>query len=458
METLFEYQKVGALWLSGQKYALLADEMGLGKSAQAITALGHLHAKPVLVLCPAVARLNWMREFEKFSSRTLTILPLLTGRDAARVPSADVTICSYDLATTPAVTRVLSRQAWSVCVLDEAHYLKNRKAKRTRAAFGFRAERIWALTGTPAPNDPSELWPLLRLFGATALDYWAFLKRFCVYRETPFGTTITGGQRLPELRALMAPILLRRRKDEVMADLPAIHYGDIVVEPTKVDRNTWEFYFPQFLLAPHLFQREIDRQTRMVEAVTQAIGTGSDSMKILEGLEPQIKSLRQFTGLQKVPRVLELLRAELEANAYDKIVVFGVHKMVLSTIRDELQRDFGAVLIYGGTPPEKRDMMVRRFQKDPRCRVFVGQIIAAGTAISLTAAHQVLFIEADWTPANNQQAAMRVHRIGQNMPVTVRFVGMAGSIDERIQRVLKNKTRTLTALFDPKKTANVFAD
>jgi SWI/SNF-related matrix-associated actin-dependent regulator of chromatin subfamily A-like protein 1 len=103
--------------------------------------------------------------------------------------------------------------------------------------------------------------------------------------------------------------------------------------------------------------------------------------------------------------------------------------------------------------------MFQKFQSDPKCRVFVGQVVAAGTAITLTAAHQVMFVEADWTPANNQQAAMRCHRIGQTKPVTVRFVGMANSIDERIQRVLKQKTRVLTKLFDgPEEPAAEFID
>lgn len=449
-DKLFQYQQVGAQWLSGKRFGLLADEMGLGKSAQAIRATDILSAAPVLVLCPAVARLNWIREWQKFSSRSLKSCALLTGADKKLIGTSSVTVCSYDLASTSAILERLSQVRYSVVLLDESHYLKSRTAKRTSAALGRlapRADRVWALSGTPAPNDPSELWPLLRTFGATALDYWSFVRRYCTTRETAYGTQITGGRNIPELRSILAPLILRRRKDDVMTQLPKISFSDVVVEPVDPPREIWERHFSNYLIQPDQFHRDIDVQTRLVETVTGTLGLGADSMKVLEGLDNKVKSLRRWIGLQKVPKTLELIKSELEAGAYDKIVIFAVHKAVLEELRDGLAK-FGAVLIYGGTPPEKRENHIRKFQNDKRCRVFLGNVQAAGTAITLTAAHQVAVVEADWTPANNQQAVMRVHRIGQTKPVSVRFIGMAGSIDERIQRVLKVKTRTLTALFD----------
>lgn len=460
---LFSFQHFGATWLSKKKYALLADEMGLGKSAQAITAADLAGAQTVLVLCPAVARLNWIREFAKFSKRTLTCGALLTSKDALK-PLADVTICSYDLAMTSAVCSKLSGRRWSVLVLDESHYLKSRTAKRTKAALEVLAgvaDRVWCLSGTPAPNHPAELWPVLARFGLYARDYWSFVGRFCTSKVTPFGTQITGGRRIEELRALMAPVLLRRKKDEVMKDLPKIMFSDVVVEQSPVDIVNFEKYFgTTAVLAPHLVHKELDKQRRIVETFCSELGGAANGdMQILAGLAHKVKSLRQWVGIQKVPKVVEMVKAELEARAYDKIVLFAIHQSVIEGLREAL-KSFGAVVLYGGTPPEKRDLHIRKFQNDPKCRVFIGQVVAAGTAITLTAAHQVMFVEADWTPANNQQAAMRVHRIGQTKPVTVRFVGMAGSIDERIQQVLRRKTKTLTALFDTAASPvhDVFAD
>lgn len=450
MEGLFPYQTEGVLWLSTKKFGLLADEMGLGKSAQAIGACDRATKLPVLILCPAVARLNWTREWQNFSSRKLRLCVLLTTKDVKNVPSADVTICSYDLAASKKITQVLSATSFKICVLDESHYLKSRKAKRTRAVLehiAANADHVWALSGTPAPNHPAELWPLLRFGGVYPKDYWSFVNRYCSSYETPYGTVITGGKRIPELRELMKPHLLRRKKEDVMKQLPAIHFQDVVVEPTPVSKELREIYFDGYILQPQALDRDIEKERKVAETLIGDIGMGADGVRILESLDTRLKNLRKYVGLQKVPKLIEMVKEELDNEAYGKIVIFGVHRCVVEEMRNGL-REYGAVLIYGGTPPDKRDRFVKKFQEDPRCRVFVGNVLAAGTAITLTAAHQVLFAEADWVPANNQQAAMRCHRIGQTKPVTVRFAGLADSVDERIQAALKRKTRTLLELFD----------
>lgn len=464
MVDLYDYQKEGANWLKRKRFAYLADEMGLGKTAQAIAAADLLNARPILVLCPAVARLNWQAEFEKFSTRRLNCYSILSkaGVKTLIAQPADVTICSYDLASMKDVQSVLSRGRWGACILDEAHYLKSRTAKRTRTALGViapRAERVWFLSGTPAPNNPSELWPALRLMGATELDFWSFARRYCVVRETPFGTQISGGRNLDELRRAMAPHILRRRKTDVLKELPPIRFDEVLIESTPIQREVFDCYFDNYYSYPSerrwpAFLEDIARQSQQLEALRASglLGDGGNlapdtAASALALLEPKVRSLRRYVGLQKVPKALELIRGELEAGAYDKIVVFAVHKDVLCELENGL-RDYGAVKIYGGTAPRRRAKYISRFQEDPTCRVFLGQVVAAGTAITLTAAHQVLFVEADWTPANNQQAAMRVHRVGQTKPVTVRFAAMANSIDQRITRVLKQKTRVLVELFD----------
>jgi SWI/SNF-related matrix-associated actin-dependent regulator 1 of chromatin subfamily A len=460
-EELFNYQIGGAKWLARQRYALLADEAGLGKSAQAIRAADLLQLSPITVLCPAVARLNWQREFQKFSPRPLSFAVLLSAADAKTQPSADVTICSYDLTTNSEVFSRLSARRQAVLILDEAHFLKEATASRSKQVFGrdglvHQADRAWCLTWTPAPNHPGELWILLYVLGVTKLTNAEFLDRYTTNREqkikTPRGgqitqTVVTGGKNLDELRSLLSTIMLRRKKADVMTDLPKILFSDIVVEGKEPPREVWEMYFSNYLLQPKQFHVDIAQQTRLLDTVAGDMGLGADGMQVLGGLQNQVKSLRQWIGLQKVPAVIDLVSAELAAGAYDKIVIFGVHRAALVELRDGLKK-FGAVLLFGGTPNEKRDRNIKRFQTDPKCRVFVGQTVAAGTAITLTAAAQVLFIEHDWVPGNNAQAVMRVHRIGQTRQVTCRTVGMAGSIDEKIQRKLKQKMRTLAEVFD----------
>lgn len=462
-EPLLGFQEEGAKWLTHKKHCLLADDMGLGKTAQIIAGADRVNALPVLILGPAVGRIQFSREFEKFSMRMLNICVVLTAADKSGIASADVVICSYDLAMTVGVFSALSARRWSVLALDEVHFLKAPRARRTNVVFGndgliHKASRVWCVSGTPAPLHPGELWVMLYCLGVTKLDFDAFQDRYTKsvdleVRPGVWAKKVTGGRNIPELRALLAPFMLRRKKEDVMADLPAIRYNDVTVEPSVVDNFKWSTYFDNYLsYGPRgrdVFNQDVAKAERMATTLLDGLGTGADSMKVLDGLQgrPEVKSLRRWIGLQKVPAVIEIIKAELDANAYDKIVIFGVHRDVIEELEIGLKK-YGAAKIYGGTPAHKRQRIVDNFQKDPKKRVFIGQTVAAGTAITLTAACEVAVVEADWTPGNNAQAVMRVHRYGQTRPVNVRFFGMVG-YDEKVARVLKQRARTLTELFDP---------
>lgn len=463
---LLSYQIGGAKWLSQKKYALLADDMGLGKSAQVIVAADLVAALPILILGPAVGRIQFAREFAKFSTRTLNICVLLTEANKSGISSADVVICSYDLAQRAAVFSALSSRRWAVLALDEVHFLKAPLAARTNVVFGengliHRSSRVWCMSGTPAPLHPGELWVMLYCLGVTKLSYDEFQARYTTGKDIVVRghsrRLVTGGRNTNELRALLAPFMLRRKKEDVMTDLPPIRFNDVVVEPAPVDNLKWSLYFDNYLsYGPRgraVFQEDVAKAEAKVRVLIDDVGGGRDGfgsagMKILEGLsgKPEVKSLRRWVGLQKVGSVIELIKGELEANAYEKIVLFGVHRDVLEELEIGLKK-FGAVKIYGGTPAVKRDKLVQKFQNDRKCRVFVGQVQAAGTAITLTAASEIGLVECDWVPGNNAQAVMRVHRIGQTKKVNCRVFGMVG-YDEKIQRVLKQRIRTLTELLD----------
>jgi len=467
---LLDYQKQGVEWLRNKKHALLADEMGLGKSAQAIVAADCIEALPVLILGPAVGRIQFAREFGKFSTRTLNICVLLTAAQKNEIAKSDVTICSYDLAQRVDVFAALSARRWGLLVLDEVHFLKSPFATRTNLVLGqkglvHRASRVWCMSGTPAPLHPGELWALLFTFGITKLSYEDFQERYTTGKDIVVRggrkRLVTGGRNTNELRALLAPFMLRRKKEDVMTDLPPIRFNDVVVEPAVVDNFKWQIHFDNYLSygprGREVFNQDVAKAELKVRTLVEDMGMGADSMKILEGLagKPEVKSLRRWVGLQKVGSVIELIKAELDANAYHKIVLFAVHRDVIEELGEGL-RKYGVSKIYGGTPPQKRDKLVQRFQNDQKTRVFVGQIIAAGTAITLTAASEIALVECDWVPGNNAQAVMRVHRIGQTKPVNVRVFGMVG-YDERIQRVLKQRLRTLTELLDAPATVDPFS-
>lgn len=458
---LFPFQKIGAEWLSSKKLALLADEMGLGKSAQAIHAADLVGAERICVVCPAVARVNWGREFEKFSvqQRKFQIIQ----KRSEQIARQTSTIISYDLL----VSNIYGIDAeYDALILDEVHFVKSLEAKRVKAVLGRngvvrRAKRVWALSATPAPNDVSELWGLLYTFGVTGLKQPAFVERYCETVDTNFGRRVIGNKHsmLPEFRAILAPIMLRRKKEEVMKQLPPITYNSVTVEPGEVEFADHQ----SFCLSTYPIDRrqdvyeQIAKQEKLVTDIfaakdaargtvsTENATNNDELLKIMEGLAGSISTLRKYQGLQKVGPALELISAELKAKAYKKIVIFAIHVDVVVAMREGL-KDFGVVTLYGGTPPEKRQKNIDAFQSDhPRApRVFIGNIQAAGTAITLTASNQVVFLEQSWVPGDNAQAAMRCHRIGQERPVFVRYLSFGrGTLDARISGMCARKTKNL---------------
>lgn len=420
---LFPYQVEGAEWLSDQRRALLADEMGLGKSAQAITAADDILADRILVVCPAVARENWKREFQKFS----------------KYPRQPV-VASYE-SIVSAYQSTAPWQTFDLVIADESHFTKNPEAERTKALIGkggliHAAERMWFLTGTPMPNHPGELWAILFTTGRTKLSYDAFCRRYCKfvpgYKQH---LQITGAkeEHIDELRKLLAPIMLRREISDVGMQLPDLFFGDVVVEacPVKLSKEQFE----------NATKEEIWLRKRLQDLDE----FNPQHMRLLEAVARSVSTLRLYNGLQKIDAVAGMVDSELCAGQYGKIVLFGVHREVLQQLERKLMHHGGHV-INGATPAWQRQEFIDQFQSDPRYRVLICNIRTAGTAITLTAADQVLFVESEWSPGDNRQATKRCHRIGQTRPVTARFVGIANSIDEKIQRINRRKAQDIRAV------------
>lgn len=407
------------------------------------------------MLCPAVARIDWIRKHDQFSTRSRTSLAILSSHGIGTKPLPELVTCSYDLLANKAVLSPMLSQKWDVLICDESQYLKGLGAGRTNAVLGrggliHRSARAWFLSGTPAPNHPAELWPILYVCGITKLNYEQFVARFCTTNDHPkYGLRVTGGKNIPELRKLIAPFIMRRKLDEVKKDLPPITFEDYAVPAARPPEEVFEYYFQNYLTYMDRFKPDMEEQERILQTVFCDAGSVDASVKILGAMDTEkVKSFRRWTGLQKVASVVELVDRELRDGAYEKVVIFAVHRDVVNTVRDGLGKRHGAVCLYGGTPAKKRDEVIRRFQRDPKCKVFVGNIQAAGTNIDLSVAHDIIMAEASWVPGDNAQAVMRCRHLEQKYPVNVRFIGMADSIDERIQRVLRRKTKTLTELFD----------
>lgn len=453
MEPLFGYQTIGAEFLSGNKYALLADEMGLGKTIQAIRGLNRILAKRSVIICPSVARINWLREYETWTldHQPCTVMTNLSDP----IPTIGHVVCSFDYAAEN--FRKFGRHRWDALIVDEAHFLKSTDARRAKAILGVEgiiraADRCWLMSGTPAPNHPGELWIMLFTFGVTTLTYDAFINRYCIVRPTTYGLKVVSANpdRIPELKTLLSKIMLRRLKKDVMKELPPISFGHLNVEAGPVDIEILPSFTQYFLPVDrrHELKEELQRQNDLLKSVFLNMKPDTnDKIAGIGAIAESVSTLRRFIGLQKCRDAIQIIGDELEANAYQKIVIFAIHRDVIETMRDGL-REFGVVTIYGGTDPEKRQRNIDRFQKDPKTRVFIGNIHAAGTAITLTAASHVTFIEQDWVPGNNAQAIMRCHRIGQENHVHVRFIVLDGTLDAKIGFILKRKTEQLTQIFD----------
>lgn len=423
MTALFPYQADGAQWLAKVGRGLLADEPGLGKTAQAIAAAKILRSPYTLVICPASVVENWKREIKRFWPEC---------------PAWNV--ISYDRAARDHKKVDWAGSGAGVLIVDEAHYLKSRTAKRTKAVFGDkcdgvdgyieRIDHVFLLTGTPMPNNPSELWPMLRAVMPEAIiglktgkpvAYWPFAMRYCKMERNYLGhDTIVGGKNLPELRERMKPFVLRRKKADVLKDLPPIRF-DVLPLTGKIDMKGFEAEY---------------------EMIAKALEDGG--IEALKAIAPHVATLRRLTGVAKVAPVVEWVRDQLDGGM-EKIVLFAQHREVLTSMALALLKTTFVATVDGSTTD--RQVQVDRFQNDPKCRVFVGQIQAAGTGITLTAASDLVFVESDWTPANNEQAAFRIHRIGQKNACTVRFATIAGSIDEQIQRACARKLEDIRALF-----------
>jgi SWI/SNF-related matrix-associated actin-dependent regulator of chromatin subfamily A-like protein 1 len=434
VNTLFAYQVEGAEWLPERKNALLADPMGLGKSAQAIVACDRLNAKTILVVCPASMREVWRHEFNKFSTIDRKIIVLYNGKK----PEANaINIASYEGATDKFKKALLDIE-FDVGIFDEAHFLKSIKAKRTKAVYGSIAERgliaqckhRWMLSGTPAPNNPVELFPMCRsLFpdsfrrqDGRVMSYWDFVGKFCLTKEDGFGKKIIGGKNLGELKARLAPHMLRRKKEDVLKDLPSIMFDTLYLPPQSLSLPAEE------------------------EELVRSALASPEPMRALEGAAQHVAKLRRLLGTAKVSALSSWLVDQIEGGL-KKVVVFAHHKSVIAGLEAALLGVSDIAKIDGSTPATERYKEVERFQNDPKCKVFIGQLQAAGTGITLTAASELIFAEYSFVPGENEQAAMRVHRIGQKNNVLIRYAVVSDSLDERIAAVVRRKSAVISQVF-----------
>lgn len=408
---LHPFQLEGREALRANRRFVLGDEMGLGKSAQVLAALD-ADRLPAVVICPASVRLVWVDEIAKWRPG-LSVDVVETGKH--KPAGADVTVISYDL-----FGRVrLPRPRLIVC--DEAHYLQSKDSRRTRtvvAAAGNATDPtclpVWLLTGTPIWSRPRSLFPLLVLCGLWPGGYWDYAQHHCG-ASARNSWDDSGATNIEELRARFAPRLLRRLKADVLAELP-----EKTRQVVKVSAG---------LSAAELEISPLDRASVRPGAMPAG---------------PIATAVRE-TAMLKLPECLAHLRLLLESET--KLVVFAWNRDVLDGLEAGLG-SYGVARIDGSTTSDARREAVHQFQTGSP-RVFLGQTVAAGTGLTLTASRVAVFVQPDWTPANLLQAEDRIHRIGQRYPVLVQYLVTRGSIEENMLAAVLKKAAVARRVVDP---------
>jgi len=432
-EELAPFQIAGVEYALQRQCTLFGDVPGLGKSPEAIAFCNEVGAKRVLVICPANIRLQWVKVIRRWTTLKFpyTVYPIVHGRHGVH-PSANFTVVSYDLASSPAIWKALAKGTYDVLIIDEGHYLKTVDTKRTRTVFGggmhpvaealfTRADAILALTGTPLPNRPREAYTLARGLCFDSIDWMSedtFKSRFNPSRRitTEKGKVFIDERagRHGELQArLRSNFMVRREK-----------YG-----PNGVGYQLGMLQMPQF----EVIQVEENAAIRRALQAERMLDIDPEE---LEGADAeclgQVATVRRLMGVAMAPLAAEYVDMLMDGGE-EKIVLFAHHHQVLDILCKELA-PWGVLRIDGNTSQAGKQRNVNAFISNPRIQVLVGNMMSMGTGTDglQEVAHRAVFAEPDWVPGVNQQAVDRLDRGGQNVQVQADFLVAPGSFIERI--------------------------
>ena len=447
--TLRPYQALGLAWLQFLREhglaGILADDMGLGKTVQT---LGHLHLEkhagradlPSLVIAPTSLMANWRNEAAQFAPN-LTVLTL-HGPERAhhfdQIASADLVLTTYPLLVRDA--EVLRAQRWHLLILDEAQFIKNPKAQAHQVARQLDARHRLSLTGTPLENHLGELWAH---FDFLMPGFLGNGPRFTRVFRTPIEkqNDVEARNRLHER---VRPFLLRRTKEQVLAELPP--RSEIVrwIEIEGGQRDLYESLRIAFdkKLREVLAEQGVGRsQIMILDALLKLRQVCCDPRLVkLPSAEALVKSGKAVSA--KLNTLLEMLDELLDEGR--RILLFSQFTSMLGLIEKELNKHkIAHVKLTGDT--RDRETPIRRFQEG-EVPLFLISLKAGGTGLNLTAADTVIHYDPWWNPAVEEQATARAHRLGQEKPVFVYKLLTQGTVEEKIQQLQQRKRHLTSAL------------
>jgi superfamily II DNA or RNA helicase len=436
------YQRRGVAWL--QRLAelgmggVLADEMGLGKTLMAISLLtSRQQDRPHLVVCPTSVVGNWERELARFAPDVPVIRHHGPERPVTRraFKPGHVTVTSYALLRRD--LGMLEDVDWDAVVFDEAQQIKNPSSKGARAARSLNARMRVAMTGTPIENRLSELWAIVDVTNPGLLGpQRTFNERFAVPIERWHDEGAA-----TRLRRLVAPFVLRRRKDdpEVSVDLPPKQEITVACSLTREQASLYQATVESAFQGQGMGSNAFERRGRILALLTALKQICNHPAQYLRDAPAGTDRLRGRSG--KLARATEILGELVDAD--ERALVFTQFREMGELLVGHLGRTLGlpeVPFLHGGVPLVRRDAMVQRFQEDEDAPpILLVSLRAGGTGLNLTRASQVLHYDRWWNPAVEDQATDRVHRIGQTRAVTVHTLVTAGTIEERIAELLDRK-------------------
>jgi SWI/SNF-related matrix-associated actin-dependent regulator 1 of chromatin subfamily A len=419
-----DHQKVAIEKLLANDKFILADDMGLGKTTSAVIASIESNVKKVLIVCPASLKINWKREIANYSDKKVLIVE---GRKWGS--TFDYYIINYDIIKNYHTTdksedsddyKLLVNEKFDLAIVDEAHYISNATANRTRLLNDVLEQipKVWLLTGTPMTSRPINYFNLLKIVDSPlTLNWQSYVRRYCKGYQFNVGNrkvwNTSGASNLDELRERTKHVVLRRMKTDIL-DLP-----EKIVTPVFVE------------LTSKMYDEELEEFTRITndkkndETITVTLN--------------RLMKIRQLIAYEKIPYTCELIDKFVEQGK--KVIVMTNFTMSLDMLHEKYKKI--SVTLDGRMNKDKRQENVDRFQSDDKIKVFIGNIKAAGVGITLTAAEVVIMNDLSFVPADHAQGEDRAYRYGQKNSVLVYYPVFENTVEKIIYNILQKKKNVI---------------
>jgi len=439
---LYPYQKEGICFAAEKGRCIIADDMGLGKTIQAIAATELLRKETgiasALIICPTSLKFQWKSEIEKFTGQKAWIIEgVFTKRTDQYRNDYFYKIVSYNTAIND--IKEISDTIPDIVILDEAQRIKNFKTKISRHIKRLKSPYSFVLTGTPLENRLEELYSIVQFTNPFTLGpFYRFMHE---HRITDEKGKIIGYQNLNKIGKILSPTMIRRRKKDVLLQLPERLDKVLYVNMTEYQSEIHEEYrqyVAKLILKWHRqgFLNEKDRQNLMIFLNTMRMVC--DSTYIID------QETRHDTKIDELMNILEKVFAE----GNEKVVIFSQWERMTRIIGQELDaRNVKFQYLHGGIPGAERGKLFENFNNDPECRVFLSTD-AGGVGLNLQAASLLINMDIPWNPAVLEQRVGRIYRIGQKRNVSIINMVSTGTIEHKMLGVLSFKTGLSEGILD----------